>query len=91
MEKTRLVVAVAGAVMLAGGLIQLVSLRRLRGRAPWRGATVSAVAFVAYGFLALTGLVLNGTTLGTVLLWVIAAAVWIGLWLTRRDTAQHLR
>jgi uncharacterized membrane protein HdeD (DUF308 family) len=87
----KLLVVIAGAMMLAGGLVQLVSLMRRRGRGPWRGPVVSAVAVVAYGVLALSGHVLNGTTLSAVLIWFIAAAIWIGFWLTRRDAARQVQ
>lgn len=90
MDKARTVVAIAGALMLVGGVMQLLFVMKLRGRAPWRGAAVSATALAVYGLLALMGLVVNGTAFGTVLVWAVAAATWFGLWLTRRDRARQI-
>jgi hypothetical protein len=91
MEKTRVVVAVAGALMLLGGVMQLFIVLRLRGRAPWRGPAVSATAPTVYGLVALSGLVVNGGALGAVLTWAIVMAMWFGLWLSRRDRAQPVQ
>lgn len=88
---TRIVVAVAGALMLAGGVMQLFAVLKLRGRAAWRGAAVSATALTVYGLLALRGLVGDGTARGAVLVWVFAIGMWFGIWLSRHDRARSVQ
>lgn len=87
----RAVVVIGGALMLIGGVMQFRSVLMLRGRGPWRGAAVSASALAMFGLLAVTGVVLNGTVLSAVLIWVVAGAMWGGWWLTRRDQAGQGR
>lgn len=84
----QVLVTIGGALMLVGGLMQIGSIVKLRGRRPWRGPAISAVALVVYGALALAGYVLNGTALSAALIWFIAVAMWVGVWLTRRDAAR---
>jgi hypothetical protein len=91
MHKTSIVVAIAGALMFAGAILQVPSIVRRRGRAPWRGAAISVAALAVYGLLLLEGVVLNGTILSAALVWCIAAAIWVGWWLNRRDTAKRAR
>jgi uncharacterized membrane protein HdeD (DUF308 family) len=91
MSTTQIVVAVAGVVILLSGVIQLFANFKLRGRAPWRGPAVSAAALSAYGLLALSGLVVDGSTLGAVLVWVVVIGMWFGLWLRRRERQRPVQ
>jgi hypothetical protein len=47
MDPTRSVAAIAGALMLLGGVTQLFAVVKRRRRAQWRGAAVSALAVTA--------------------------------------------
>jgi hypothetical protein len=90
MDKWRIFTTVGGAFALVGGGLQLLSIRKLRGRAPWRGTAVTGTAFTLYGALVLAGLVDNGTAVGSASVWAFAIALWFGLWLNRRDAARGL-
>jgi hypothetical protein len=88
----RSLLLVGGALMLIGGLVHLwSSLQSYRHGRPWRGTGLAATALTAYGGLTLTGLVFNGTVAGVVLVWFIAAAVWAGLWIGRRERIRSVR
>ena len=82
-------VVIAGALMMLGGTMQLWSIAKVRRRQ--RGAILGAAVMLLDGLLAVTGVVLNGTMLGAVLIWLIAAAMWFSLWLTRRERVRQGR
>jgi len=49
------------------------------------------MAFTVYGGLTLSGLVFKGTVMSAILVWILAAAIWAGFWLNRRDQARTVR
>lgn len=77
---------IAGMMLLVGGLIGVWTsvLSRRRGE-PWRGTALASAAFTVYGGLVLTGPGYNSTVAGAVMVWIIAAAVWAGLWIAYRE------
>jgi hypothetical protein len=83
---------IGGTLLLIGGSAQLwTAAQSYRQGRPWRGSGLTAVAMTVYGGLTASGLVFNGTVVGTSLVWIFAAAAWAGLWLSRREHARVIR
>lgn len=83
---------VAGTTLLVGGLIGVWGSVQSRRRGdPWRGNALASAAFTVYGGLVLTSPDYNSTVAGAVMMWTIAAAVWAGLWIARRERRMTLR
>ena len=83
---------IGGAFLLVGGLAGVwASAQSYRRGDPWRGGGLAAVASTMYGGLTLTGVVFNGTAVGAVIVWTIAAATWAALWIGRRERMRPTR
>ncbi len=83
---------IAGLLTLLGGLSQAWRTRDLfrRGLA-WRGSAVTSGAFVLLGIAVLSDLRSKVSSLYTAVVWMVAIAIWVGLWQRRREESRQSR
>jgi peptidoglycan/LPS O-acetylase OafA/YrhL len=89
-------ILVSGLAILIGGVgwgSVAVSMRR-RGK-PWVGLGVGAGAALLYSGVVLSGANSPATTIGTLLVWVVAVLMWVGAFISfrelrKRDARRHL-
>lgn len=81
---------IGGVLLVIGGVAQSwLTLGLYRRGRPWRGSAVISGAFVLWGAAVLVGIQSSGSSLGAILVWVVAGAVWGGLWLRRREQSRQ--
>jgi hypothetical protein len=83
---------VAGSAGVVGGLMLVaVAVRLYRAGSPWRAMALNGGASTLYGGIVLAGLTPNGSWVGTTLAGLIAIAVWVSVWLARRERSQAVQ
>ena len=82
-------VTIGGALLLIAGLMALWgSVQAYRRGDPWRSGGLAAAALTMYGGLTLTGVLVNGTAVGAIIVWTIAVAIFASLWISRRERTR---